>query len=124
MMTLATEAMRRPTRTRAIGDPAKMRGLYEPPLDAGIARYVETLAEAGVETYESCEGGPGHTFPEPTVRFHGDRAEGFRALAVLLRRDFPVSDLRRIWRIVDGEPSGPTWEIVFYGVGAVSGPRR
>jgi hypothetical protein len=52
---------------------------YCPPLDEGIAPMVAALAEAGIETFESCEGGLDHAYPEPTVRFHGGRAEGFRA---------------------------------------------
>jgi len=31
--------------------------VYEPPLDPGIARYVEVLNGNGIETFESCEGG-------------------------------------------------------------------
>jgi hypothetical protein len=50
-------------------------------LDAGILPVVQVLAQNGVETFESCEGGEGHAFYEPTVRFHGNHAEGFRALA-------------------------------------------
>jgi len=83
------------------------------PLDPGIKDYVETLAAAGVETFESCEGGEGHSMPEPTVRFHGQRDEGFRALAIALQRGFPVADLRRYWPIIDGEPTGPYWELTF-----------
>jgi hypothetical protein len=83
-------------------------------LDPGIAPYVEALREAGIETFESCEGGPGHSYPEPTIRFHGHRDEGFRALAVVLQRGLPVSDLRRTWPILDGEPTGPYWELAFY----------
>ncbi len=59
-------------------------------LDPGIARYVGVLDEAGVETFESCEGGPGHGFLEPTVRFYGDNSKGFRALTVNGR---PAGDL-------------------------------
>lgn len=84
-----------------------------PPLDKGIERAVQVLNEAGVETYESCEGGPGHAFPEPTVRFGGERSEGFRALAIAKANDLPVSSLRRIWEIIDGEPTGPNWEMTF-----------
>lgn len=87
---------------------------YDSPLDAGIQQYVEILVGAGIETYESCEGGPGHAYPEPTVRFHGDHTEGFRALAVALQHGLPVSSLRRTWTVQDLEPVGPTWEIVFY----------
>jgi hypothetical protein len=82
-------------------------------LDAGIAPYVEALRAAGVETVESCEGGPGHAAVEPTVWFHGERAEGFRALAVCVQHQLPVAALRRSWPILDGEPTGPYWELVF-----------
>lgn len=74
---------------------------------------METLAAAGVETFESCEGGAGHSMLEPTVRFHGQNGEGFRALAVALGHGLPVSDLRRYWSVIDGEPTGPYWELTF-----------
>jgi hypothetical protein len=64
-------------------------------LDAGIAPYVEILRTAGVETFESCQGGEGHCFPEPTIRFAGQRSEGFRALAVALDYGLPVRAIRR-----------------------------
>jgi len=86
---------------------------YSPPLDEGIKREVEILAEGGIETYESCEGGIGHSYPEPAVRFHGPRSEGFKALAIALQNDLKPSVLRRIWDINDGEPDGPTWEMTF-----------
>jgi hypothetical protein len=83
-------------------------------LDPGIRRYVETLVAESVETFESCQGGEGHSYLEPTVRFHGDRSEGFRALAIAARKRLPVSALRRIWTIIDGEPTGPHWEMTFH----------
>lgn len=86
---------------------------YDPPLDPGIREAVELLKTAGVETFESCEGGAGHSYAEPTVRFHGDRSEGFRALAMTLRSGLPVKDLRRVWPVHDGEPTGPWWELTF-----------
>ena len=82
-------------------------------LDSGIAPMVKVLLDAGIETFESCEGGPGHAYPEPTIRFHGDRGEGFRALAVAMQRGLPVLHLRRVWPIINGEPTGPWWEMVF-----------
>ena len=83
-------------------------------LDPGIERAVKLLQEHGVETYESCEGGLGHSYPEPTVRFHGTPAAGWRALEVCFNFALPVSALRRVWLILDRhEPTGPTWEIVF-----------
>jgi len=85
-----------------------------PGIDAPIASAVRELRRHGVETFESCQGGTGHAYAEPTVRFHGDRSEGFRALsAVLGKMGFVVTDLRRVWPLVDGEPTGPWWELVF-----------
>lgn len=82
-------------------------------LDAGISGYVKTLMASGVETFESCEGGKGHAFHEPTIRFYGDRSEGHRAFAVAMQAGLPVVELRRSWPIIDGEPTGPWWELVF-----------
>jgi hypothetical protein len=82
-------------------------------LDRGIAPFVHALHEAHVETFESCQGGEGHAYPEPTVRFHGDRAEGFRALAAAQRVGLPVASLRRAWPVIDDEPTGPWWEMTF-----------
>lgn len=83
-------------------------------LDPGIAPYVEILRNAGIETFESCQGGAGHAMPEPTIRFHGGKPEGFKALAVALAHDLPVNDLRRSWPVIDGEPTGPYWVLTFY----------
>jgi hypothetical protein len=88
-------------------------------LDAGILPIVQILTENGVETFESCEGGNGHAFPEPTVRFHGNHAEGFRALAVALQHGLRVCELRRYYSIEDGEPVGPHWEMTFL-IGTIS----
>ena len=88
---------------------------FSPPLDAGIAGAVLILRAAGVETFESCEGGtwPEHSFPKPTVRFHGNAGAGHFALGVAISNALPVSELRRTWDI-DGEcPTGPYWELVF-----------
>ena len=77
-------------------------------LDSGIAPYVDVLDAKGIETYESCEGGEGHSYVEPAVRFHGARGEGFRALAIALQHGFPVRAVRRIWTVdEDGQPNGP-----------------
>jgi hypothetical protein len=82
-------------------------------VDAGIKDAVLALRAGGVETFESCEGGPGHAFPEPTIRFHGGKAEGFRALSVALSSGLRVFELRRYYTVIDGEPVGPHWEMVF-----------
>ena len=86
---------------------------FEPPLDPRIKRTVLILREAGVETFASCQGGDGHPYSEPTVRFNGTQAEGFRAYAVAAENGLDPSALRRVWDIIDGEPTGPFWELVF-----------
>jgi len=87
---------------------------YDPPLDHGISEAVTVLRNANIETFESCEGGPRHAYPEPTVRFHGDQAEGFKALAAAMRGGLRVAALRRTWPLLDGEPTGPWWEITLH----------
>lgn len=82
-------------------------------LDAGIRAAVVALRRGGVETFESCQGGGGHTFPEPTIRFFGGQPEGYRALAVAMKAGLPVAELRRVWPVLDGEPTGPWWELTF-----------
>jgi hypothetical protein len=86
-------------------------------LDTGIEAAVRVLRDAGVPTYESCEGGDGHAFPEPTVRFGGNYAEGLAALSVVLQYESEVGlrpyQLRRVWRMDGGELTGPWWDLVF-----------
>lgn len=84
-------------------------------LDPGIREAVARLRDAGIETYESCEGGAGHAFPQPTVRFAGGPAEGFRAFAAVYGKyGLRVKAIRRCWHIESGELAGPFWEIVFF----------
>jgi hypothetical protein len=86
----------------------------ETAVDLGIVRAVKTLRDAGVETTQSCEGGEGHSMAEPTVRFIGEAGAPWKALGVCLTYGFPVSAVRRFWRISpNGEPQDPRWEIVF-----------
>lgn len=95
-----------------------------PPLDAGIRPFVDVLNSGGIETFESCQGGSGHAYPEPTIRFYGGREEGFRALAVALRSGLPVLAVRRSWPIQDGEPTGPYWEMTFSQSAGITSPER
>lgn len=96
-----------------------------PGLDPGIAPWVEILRNHGVETYESCQGGPdpdrpargghagGHAYPEPTIAFHGGPAAGTKAYSIAKQHGMPISELRRVWKEEDHELVGPKWEIVF-----------
>ncbi len=83
-------------------------------LDRGIERAVKQLQACGIETFESCEGGAGHAYPEPTVRFHGSMAAGWHAVGVCLDYGLPIASLRRVWDVLDQHaPTGPYWEITF-----------
>ena len=84
-----------------------------PDLDEKIAPYVQLLRKHGVETYESCQGGEGHHFLEPTIQFHGMQCEGYRAVSIALMHGLPVKTLRRFWRVIEKELEGPTWEMTF-----------
>lgn len=51
-------------------------------IDPLILPAVEVLNTHGFKTYESCQGGEGHCFPEPTVRFEGEEFDLIRAFSV------------------------------------------
>src|SRR5436309_827030 len=87
------------------------RNSFGLPLDRDISYAVKILHDAGIETYESCDGSEGHAFPEPTIRFYGDSAEGYRAVGIALQLGLPVFTLRRFWCVISGELTGPRWEM-------------
>ncbi len=94
--------------------PALYRDEDYPTIDAGIRRAVQVLMDAGIETFESCEGGPGHAYPVPTIRFHGYPEAGWRALGVCVTLGLKPRELRRVWDVLHAnEPTGPYWEITF-----------
>lgn len=82
-------------------------------LDPGIRRAVLVLRSAGIETFESCEGGAGHAYTEPTVRFHGGTWVGYRAFAVAMEHGLPVLAVRFAYSNYNGHLGPPCWEIVF-----------
>lgn len=84
---------------------------FDPPLDADIDSFVRHLVSNGIETYESCQGGPGHVYQEPTVRFLGCASEGYKGLSYALEGGFNIAELSRVWPLIDGELTGSYWEI-------------
>jgi len=83
-------------------------------LDPGIEKAVRRLQACGIETFESCEGGPGHAYPEPTICFTGGPEAGWRAVGACLAYGLPVLCLRRVWYVLDAnEPTDHRWEITF-----------
>lgn len=100
---------------------------FEGPLyvrvDDGIARAVRILWGAGIQTYESCEGGPGHSARDPFVRFFGTHGTGYRALGIAMEWGLPVVRLNYSHHVVDGEVDGPFCELVFLKTDALQLPR-
>lgn len=94
------------------------------PLDRWISFAVKVLRDGGVETFESCQGGPDHSFPEPTVRFFGNSTDGLRAVAVAAAYGLPVRSVRRFWSMIDGELTGPQWEMTFAPLSALQRRQR
>jgi hypothetical protein len=83
------------------------------PIDMGIVRAVKVLRDAGIHTIESCEGGSGHSYPEPTVKFSGGPARGWQALGILMDYGLPVHRIGQVWTMTYGRPTGPDWIVTF-----------
>jgi len=66
-------------------------------LDNGIRPAVEILISHGFETIESCEGGNGHAFPDPTVKFLGSEFDLIRAYEVCECYNLNVLAVRRVY---------------------------
>lgn len=105
--------MKRPQDGLAVGTLDGLKRFELEGLDPGIAHFVALLRSQGIETNESCQGGPGHTYPEPTIAFHGDTGEGPRAFAAAVTFGLPAFELRRIWTVVDNMLIGPQWQLTF-----------
>jgi len=83
-------------------------------IDAGIRIAVRVLHAHGIETGQSCQGGEGHSYPEPTVDLWSDcKTTGFAAVHALMGYGLPVMSFARNWDILDGEVTGPFWRITF-----------
>lgn len=82
-------------------------------LDSGIRHAVLILRRAGIETFESCDGRPGHAFTVPTVKFHGGAWAGYKAFAVAMENGLPVARIQMVWDEIDRQLHGPWWEITF-----------
>lgn len=84
-------------------------------LDPGIRFAVRVLHAHGIETCQSCESGPGHCYPEPTVDLLAgpNDATGFAAVAYLDAFGLPVSSVSKTWMVVHGEPYEAVWRITF-----------
>jgi hypothetical protein len=84
-------------------------------LDPGIRFAVRVLHATGFETCQSCQGGKGHAYLEPSIDAvaTADDATGFGALAALRDYGLPVSALAIIWPVRNGLPYEKLWRIAF-----------
>lgn len=83
-------------------------------LDPGIRFPVRVLhAAGGIETCQSCQGGKGHAYLQPTVDLISGSSDaiGFRALAALQAYSLPVDAIALVWSIHQGLPYERIWRV-------------
>ena len=85
-------------------------------LDPGIRFAVRVLHANGFETCQSCQGGKGHAYDEPTVEMVAEAAcaTGFGALAVLQTYWLPVNAVALVWPVRNGLPYEKLWRLTFF----------
>lgn len=66
-------------------------------IDKGIRPAVAILNNHGFTTFESCEGGNGHCFTEPTVRFYGSEFDLLRAYDICRSYGLNVYEAKRVF---------------------------
>ena len=103
--------------TRATAPPRDMMWLEKEyrVLDAGIRFAVRVLHASGFETCQSCQGGKGHAYDQPTVEMvaTSNDALGFGALEALYAYGLPVSAIAIVWPVQNGMPYEKNWRITF-----------
>lgn len=89
-------------------------------LDEGIRDAVVLLNKHGFKTFESCQGGEGHCYPEPTVRFEGSEFDLIRAYELCHIHGMNVSEAKRVyWKtdvyseVTHGDSIGENWNSPF-----------
>lgn len=80
-------------------------------IDPGIVLALHALADRGIDTFASCQGGPGHPGygGMPAILFHGDKHAGLWAVWLLEAQGFRVQTLSRHWDLDHGVPRQPVW---------------
>lgn len=84
---------------------------FDPPLDPSFERLLNTYLRRILKHLNRVRAEKGHACSEPTVRFHGNRSEMCKAVGVALSMGFWVKELKRVWPGIDGELTGPYWEM-------------
>ena len=81
-------------------------------LDQRIRRPVRALHDFGIDTIDSCEGGPGHMRSVPTIRFRGDETVARYAIAALAWWGYACVELRKCWLLFPDTRPGAEWEVI------------
>ena len=82
-------------------------------IDYGIRFAVKLLHCHGIATCQSCQGGPGHSYPRPTIDMRGS-AHGqpaFAALHHLETYGLEVYSLSQVWNVAQGRIHETVWRI-------------
>ena len=66
-------------------------------VDEIIKPAVKIMLEHGFHTFESCQGGEGHSFTEPTIRFNGTEFDLIIAYELCKHYKLNVSCVRRVY---------------------------
>lgn len=85
-------------------------------IDPGIRFPIRVLHAHGFDTCQSCQGGKGHAYLEPTIDMAAGGAgdvEGIAALGPLASYGLPVSTVGIIWNVDQGLPYEKLWRITF-----------
>lgn len=82
-------------------------------IDAGIMLALHALADREIDTFSSCQGGPGHDGYQgmPTILFHGGESAGLWAVWLLECQGFRVQTLTRHWDLDHKPPREPFWQV-------------
>lgn len=92
-------------------------------IDPEIAAALHALADYGIDTFSSCQGGEGHTCGMPEILFLGDDHAGLYAVWLLEAAGFRVWELSRHWDLDFGLPRAPFWRVAMRSLKPM-GPRR
>jgi len=78
------------------------------------------LRKHGFDTWESCQGGEGHCYCEPTIRFFGSEFDLIRAYELCYIQGMNVFNAKRVYRkvpvycdVTDGNEIGENWDSPF-----------
>lgn len=86
--------------------------------DEEIKPVVELLNRHGFITFESCQGGKGHWFDKPTIRFEGSEFDLIRAYQLCEIHGLNVLDGKRVYTKTNvynekGASIGENWDTPF-----------